>query len=317
MSQVQKIDTPAKDSVEAHLRALGTRPCFFLANYGNAGDSLIAVATYQLFRRIGLKWNPLHPRRASRDLSDAVLIYGGGGGLTPQYEHGSHFLAEQAGQVKQLIVLPHTIVGQEALLKQFGGRATVFCREPRTLEHVQRTAPDCHALPADDLGLSLNVKDARRIPAVPLVFLAWLRQRLTRLGTPGLRSNRLRLRATLRRHLHLAENASQRLNCFREDLESPEGALPPDNVDISAVYGFHVAPEIAARMSVSAMLAHLDAYEEIHTNRLHVAIAGGLLGKRVYMSANNYFKNRAIYEYSLRERFPTIYWEETPFGEGA
>ncbi len=300
--------------MEAHLSALKGSVCYFLPNYGNAGDSLIALATYQLFRRLGLQCKQLYPRRALQDplpqLDGAVLIYGGGGGLTPNYAHGTTVLERHAERLKRLIVLPHTVVGQEALLRRLGSRATIFCREPQTFQHVRAASPTCEALLADDLGLGLDLSDARRIPAVPLVLLAWMRQRLTRRGAPGLRTNRLRLRDTLRRHLNHAANAGQSLNCFRDDLESPEGELPADNVDISAIYGFNVAPEIAARMSVSAMLAHLDAYEAIRTNRLHVALASALLGKRVHMYANNYFKNRAIYEYSLRERFPNIVWEE-------
>lgn len=43
----------------------------------------------------------------------------------------------------------------------------------------------------------------------------------------------------------------------------------------------------------------------MRTDRLHVAIAGALLGKSVELHANSYFKNRAVYQFSLRS-FPSV-----------
>jgi putative transposase len=44
------------------------------------------------------------------------------------------------------------------------------------------------------------------------------------------------------------------------------------------------------------------SFEEVHTNRLHFAIAAMILGKRVYLYGNNYFKNKGVYDLWLRER---------------
>jgi len=54
----------------------------------------------------------------------------------------------------------------------------------------------------------------------------------------------------------------------------------------------------------------LDLFDEVRTNRLHDAICAGLLGKRVKMYPNSYFKNRAVYEFSMRDRFPDVEWVE-------
>lgn len=44
----------------------------------------------------------------------------------------------------------------------------------------------------------------------------------------------------------------------------------------------------------------------VETDRLHVAIAASLLGKRVRIQNNSYGKNRAVYEFRLRDRFPNL-----------
>jgi len=58
-------------------------------------------------------------------------------------------------------------------------------------------------------------------------------------------------------------------------------------------------------------LDYLAAFDKIETNRLHVAIGGSLLGKEVNLYANSYWKNRAVYEASLRGRFRNLHWADS------
>ena len=62
--------------------------------------------------------------------------------------------------------------------------------------------------------------------------------------------------------------------------------------------------EIATRM----MFEFLTRYDEVRTNRLHIAIAGALLGKRVKFYPNSYYKCEAVYRYSMKDRFPNVQW---------
>ena len=41
---------------------------------------------------------------------------------------------------------------------------------------------------------------------------------------------------------------------------------------------------------------------------LHLAIAGALLGKPVECYPNSYFKNEAVYHFSMKDRFPNVQW---------
>ncbi|GJL83363.1 MAG: hypothetical protein DHS20C01_29970 [marine bacterium B5-7] len=92
---------------------------------------------------------------------------------------------------------------------------------------------------------------------------------------------------------------------FRGDAE---GALwfktPPDNFDVSTT-GDHLTHP-------AQMIYAIERYAHIRTDRLHVAIVGALLNKRVDFHAGNYFKNRAVYESSLRENFINVRFYDNP-----
>jgi SAM-dependent methyltransferase len=55
--------------------------------------------------------------------------------------------------------------------------------------------------------------------------------------------------------------------------------------------------------SAEYLLRAVDQFETIRTDRLHVAVAGVLLGKKVEIYPNSYFKNRAMYDFSFK-RYP-------------
>ncbi len=87
------------------------------------------------------------------------------------------------------------------------------------------------------------------------------------------------------------------LNVFRSDKESILHTLPESNNDIS--YNGY------ATKSLSGLIDILQKYEQINTDRLHVAIGATLLGKQVRLFPNSYYKNKAVFDYSLK-RFPNV-----------
>lgn len=52
------------------------------------------------------------------------------------------------------------------------------------------------------------------------------------------------------------------------------------------------------------MINFLEEYKVVNTDRLHVAILASLLGKEVNFYPNSYYKNEAVYNYSLFNRYP-------------
>lgn len=87
------------------------------------------------------------------------------------------------------------------------------------------------------------------------------------------------------------------LNAFRKDKELILNSVPNVNNDLS-YNGYATKP-------LDELIDSLKQYEEINTDRLHIAICATLLGKRVNLFPNSYYKNEAVFDYSLRN-FPNI-----------
>lgn len=72
----------------------------------------------------------------------------------------------------------------------------------------------------------------------------------------------------------------------------------PKNEDIS-LEGDHMSPG-------SQFLMRVADYETIYTDRLHIAIAASLVGRKVKLLTGNYFKIKAIYEATLAPHFSDL-----------
>lgn len=81
------------------------------------------------------------------------------------------------------------------------------------------------------------------------------------------------------------------INCFRTDKEAVGRLLPEKNFDIS---------NMGREGQKTLLLDILKNFQTVNTDRLHVAIAGAMLGKNVRMFANSYHKLSSVYEYSLK-----------------
>lgn len=91
------------------------------------------------------------------------------------------------------------------------------------------------------------------------------------------------------------------LNVFRSDTESILDKKPELNIDLS-YNGYATKP-------LNELIKVLQKYEQVNTDRLHIAIGATLLGKKVKLFPNSYYKNKAVFEYSLK-RFPNISFVE-------
>lgn len=89
-----------------------------------------------------------------------------------------------------------------------------------------------------------------------------------------------------------APRADERVGyLFRRDRESAGQDLPPQNIDVSEA-GNHMS-------NGCDFLRTVAGYGRIHTDRLHVSIAGAILGGKVRLYRGNYFKIEAIYRSSM------------------
>ncbi|OQW88772.1 MAG: hypothetical protein BWK72_07400 [Rhodoferax ferrireducens] len=289
------------------------QPLVYTPNPGNGGDALIAAGTYQLFDELGLDFQIVN-----RDLPNydgQVLIYGGGGNLGLMKNFSARMLSRVHQGVKRLVILPHTIKAVTPLLSEFGANVDVICRERISYEYVKGSVRQANVYLADDMALSLKV--------APLLSLShsWLdklsvgaeyslsKGKLSGAQAPSLSSVR---------KLFIAERLVQGmrdaakgdvLNAFRTDSEKTDIKLPPDNVDVSEVLTLGVETRRLAYLASHYFLSFLNHYRVINTNRLHVCIGGVLLGKQVNFYPNSYYKCRAVYDYSLKDR-PSVVLHE-------
>lgn len=300
------------------LKSLPKKRVLYCPNPGNAGDSLIASATYQLFGDIGLQYETVAWDEGF-DATGQVLIYGGGGNLTTRYYQARHFIERHHRAAERLVLLPHTVEGHADLLHQLGRNVEIFCREKRSFAWVreQTDGPRVHL--ADDLALSLDLSafrtDARGMGGLfSEVSRGVVRAALKRYLNVDIGKEATRpLRSSARRGSMAIFNLVASMNggtlhALRSDVESAGGAVPRDNVDLSEVFAYGTAPESVAYRATRALLSYLDRSDRVVTNRLHGCIPAAMLGKRVLFYANSYFKNKAIYEFSLRDQYPNVTW---------
>lgn len=282
-------------NVEIYLKGLAEQgELVYCPNAGNAGDSLIAHATFQLFKRQGI---PVELYDEARfDPNEKILIYGGGGSFVPEYSAARQFVERYHRAVRKLVVLPHTISGHADLLSQLESNVDLFAREEVSFEYATKCAPNANVFLADDLALDLNVTD---VLASNFKLPYW---------TIPLKQVVRRDTGLLREAVRRARGKTQVLNCFRTDKERTEIRLPFGNMDLSKLFKCGTSTPEQALLATQMLLRMLNRYDEVRTNRLHLAIAGALLGKHVKFYPNSYFKNEAVYNFSLRDRFPNVQW---------
>ncbi len=270
-----------------HLRRLGTlgRPCLYIPNPGNAGDALIAAATWQLFEALAL---PVRSGGWQDVRAGDVVLLGGGGNLVPLYGDMAYALeACLTIGVREAVLLPHTVRGHEALLGRLDERFHLYCRDAPSLAHVRQAAPRACAHQAADLALGLSPTAllarqprgvAQRIKA--LLHWAWIH----RLG----RQQRWHAGSAA-----LHPDAQGLLTVWRSDGEA-RTARGMVRHDLSTLYRSDFRDRREVEWVAGRFLSVIARAEEVRTDRLHVAIGAQLMGRRAILKDNAYGKNFAV-----------------------
>lgn len=94
-------------------------------------------------------------------------------------------------------------------------------------------------------------------------------------------------------------NELWKLQAFRTDIERhPDAVDHKPSIDISLLGD--------SSHQAQPFFEIVNRFEEIHTDRLHVAIAGAMLGKKVRLFPGNYSKSHDVWRSSLREHYPKV-----------
>ena len=301
--------------INTYLASLKGTTIYYCPNPGNAGDSMIAHATFHLFRRHNIDYRLFNEKKC--DLGDKTVMYGGGGGLIPLYRKAETVIRRLHSRAKRFILLPQTIQGEENLLDEFRTNVEIMCREEISYCHVQKHAKKADVMIAEDLALHLDPEIVLRTKTPGFLRTLLLRgvfdlkKRKRRHRFPPLQKTMAMKRFEIEHYLRKVSGPEERsgvLEAFREDVEGVPALMSPHNIDVSKVFSIGTRNEQIALYTTKKFLEFINKFSEVRTNRLHVCIAAALLGKTVKFYPNNYYKCEAVYNYSIKGRFPNVRW---------
>jgi exopolysaccharide biosynthesis predicted pyruvyltransferase EpsI len=269
---------PLRGLVEAYLRQYSSTTVLYYPNPGNAGDSVLAVGTLQAFTRCSVKFQVIDLEAM---VDDQIVFLGGGGNLVPLYDHIKAAYERFLGRAQKLILLPHTIRGNEELLRRLDHTCTLFCRDLESYTHLRSINRSPEVILAHDMAFHL---DARRLLSS---------RELARRAAPVLRD---KLRGAGFNENMIRQKSS--IDFSRLDAES-RSISPKSEADIALLYMLGVRPH-EAPMAAWCFLKTISIASKITTDRLHVGIGSALLGVPCELRDNSYGKNEAVYQHSLK-----------------
>jgi exopolysaccharide biosynthesis predicted pyruvyltransferase EpsI len=259
--------------LEVFLKKYSQQQVAYCANPGNAGDAIIAYSTFLLFEKIGIQPELI---TCTQQVENQVVFYSGGGNLVEgKYKDAYHFIKNNTAKNKEIIVLPHTVWGYDDMLLS-ADNLIIICREKVSYEHL----------------FSNGFPPERLFLAPDMAFL------LPRTEFDAYKKNERKGVA----------------NCFRVDAESLNGIdIPDNNIDISLSWNGELwhRPEFAKNVTHN-LACYLSGFNEVRTDRLHIAILAALMGKQVHLYPNNYYKIKAVFEYSMRDSWKNVSFIDIP-----
>jgi exopolysaccharide biosynthesis predicted pyruvyltransferase EpsI len=274
------------------LKSLEGRDVQYCPNPGNAGDALIHVGFSRLAELANLTYTRISTSIDKAQIGPDVVLYGGGGNLVDYYSDAAKFIRLAAPRCKLLAILPHTVNGNEELLRTLPANVHIWAREQVSYEYLKSIVP----LPNEQVHLSHDM-------AFALEDTGWLRS-WWRGEADGASKQLDKDKPNKRAHqwcsnIHGPRNRT--MYAFRQDKEVNEGRksylLPTCSEDISNTCSGVSAEDIARRFLGAIALAQEGV---IHTDRLHVSIGSALLGcSRVVIYPGAYYKILAVYQHSI------------------
>lgn len=256
-----------------HLRMFAEKDAVYVPCAGNFGDGLIGLGTLDLFRETGI--NP----RIHDSLKEGVLppsgyaIVGGGGGwFDGLWDHYATILKPFLDAGGQVLILPSTVLGFQHFFEKYAGQITVFARERNTFERLDGYSGmhgRVHMM--HDLAFATDFAVFGDGPDI-----------------------------------NASSSRDGVLNMFREDEESNISGYRKRNYDLSLLWNvtaWYDRQDCIRKLRPVVQL--LSQIKTVRTDRLHMSILATLLGCDVVMYPSRYFKNQAVFDYSLCS-FPNI-----------
>lgn len=297
-------------AIEDLLGDLKNNRFIYCPNPGNGGDSLIAAGTYQVFERLGLRFDT--PNLSRLDPRGNTIVYGGGGNLVVAGTHSVRMAQRLHSSAKRFIILPHTLKKVDFLLQDFSTNVDIVCRELASYEYVKASGTKANVYLAHDMAFSLDINQVfanaanKAPPSIPgYIMDRYVRSNWTQSLKNLIRSQKI----TSIVSRAIDGTPGNQLHCFRGDgEETGKIKIPLDNIDLPSVLALGTEMPKVAYFVAYHVLSFLNRFEVVHTDRLHMSIGSALLGKEVKFYANNYFKCFEVFKYSMKDQFPKVQW---------
>jgi len=198
--------------------------------------------------------------KINKKYKNKILFYAGGGNLVGLYKDCKKFINKNKNS-NTIVILPHTIKSEDKFLSELNDNIIIFCRERISYEYV--------------LKVFKHKKN---------VYLS--------------KDMAFYIKKLVKYKIIKGEGVC---NAYRTDKEKTDIKIPEDNIDLSIKL---IQPRNTSDINIIknvslSMFVYLSKFETINTIRLHIAIAGSLLNKNINFYKNSYYKNEAVFEYSI------------------
>lgn len=281
--------------VEQILKEIGEKSeILYYANGGNAGDSLINMGFFHLAEKLNLKYRIINSSDISALKSSDIVVISGGGSLVPEWDSTPKVVRHIIEKEARLVILPHSIRGIDSLMEILPSDTVLFCREEFSYNYCINMRPDLQVYIDDDMAFKCDVNKILKAKA----DFKYLNSK-----------NILRL-AAFSYHT-IKSKTTNEIKAFRCDKEANESVdVPRIRInDISSIARYGAGAYEPSLYSAKKMLEILDMYDVIYTDRLHVSVAGYLLGKEVHIYNNSYFKCLGVYKQSMSDSEKIKFYE--------
>jgi exopolysaccharide biosynthesis predicted pyruvyltransferase EpsI len=284
-----------KTNLIEYLKQYANEEVIYIPNPGNAGDSLIAHAAYQILDRAGINFREGDIKAV---YEGRVVFYGGGGNLVGLYKNALRFVENNYSKAKKLVVLPHSIQAYPEMLAALGDNVDLFCRENDSYQYVTRHVTKANVFTADDLVFGVDIQkticDGDKLFSFNDPFFSRNAKRCIRTALYGIKNS----------------FSPRVLNSFRTDNEKTDIAIPFNNIDISQAFATDNMSRLYSHEASYRVFKYIDTFKTVNTNRLHVSISAALLGKEVNFYKNSYNKNYSVYKFSMCDNYKNVTFEK-------
>jgi exopolysaccharide biosynthesis predicted pyruvyltransferase EpsI len=288
---------------EAFISSVGGRPLTIVPNCGNAGDSLINHAIYSLAGTAGVAYEFADPKSLSIVNDERCYLVMVNGGLAGDNANIFDEIIEKINGKAPLVLFSATITDRDDLLKSLHADTVIVCREPVTYEYVVSIRNDITVILSEDATMSIADGSAKLPRRSSYVY--WLQVFRSMLKSLYCGKS-ITVPIMPEKYVMLDDIGNPYLSAYRLDGEKTSIALPNDNLDLSILLSSRRTDPEGSEAAAYLFLEVLKSVPRVKTNRLHVAIGCCLAGTNCEVSANSYFKVKAIYDHSLSRRFSAI-----------